>query len=404
MIIDILTVAGPSNLPFPGGLDYVQLNLDILKKTNPKLNFRMHVAVLTGDYDSSILRNYKFEIFVYSMDDLSCEYPLEPSNQHGTLLNLLIKDVALASGLSPFFIIIDPDCFLVKHNFVVDSIAEMQDFGLSFFGITYPSTVNYLHYNQDFPTAYFMIVNSLNVNVFELDFRPDESRYHKSKNTHWGCETKIDFFVFPFLRLSKFYKLLNNKNLYVRVLIKTLAYSFGFRQKSLMRDTGWKVRKYAKSKKLKDRTIFGTSAINLKSVFSVEKYLKYGIDLDYYIIHNPDVKEYINPRDHFIRHGKKEGRNPVDPETILEWRLMNFLVKLMTLLNRRVLKWNYSFEIASFFISRDYLPELNYFNNSSGLYFKNSNLVAIHLGQNFKSLNYDLEITKSELQKLISIN
>jgi hypothetical protein len=83
---------------------------------------------------------------------------------------------------------------------------------------------------------------------------------------------------------------------------------------------------------------------------------------------------------------------------------MNLLVKLMTLLNRRVLNWSYSFEITSFFISRDYLPELNYFNNSSGLYFKNTNLIAIHLGQNFKSLNSDLEITKSELQKLISIN
>jgi hypothetical protein len=409
MKIDVLTVSGSKTHPFPGGIDFVKLNHDIMKVLNPGVVIKWHVAVLEGQVSKVDLNiSSDIKIYSYKLSDLDCKYILEPSNQHGELLNHLIKDVNIQnSGLSEKFIIVDPDCFIIKPNFIEDSVLYMENSKISIFGFAYPSTSEYLNLYWDFPTAFFMIVDKKRIKLASLDFRPDESRFFETSDTPWGCDTESNYQVFPFIRRQNFYKSIDNiKNLRLKILIKAFVETFGFWERYLLRDTGWKVRQHLLINGIKSKEIASTTVNNLKSSLSIQKYITYGIDSDYYLNLYQDVyKSGLNPLYHYTKYGKKENRNAIDPAIKLEFYFSKFFSNVKRLFKNDIHSPNWRSEISNYLHLNNYkIPDLNFFSDVCGLYFFNSHLVGIHLGHMFKKLNPDLTIIESELRKFIKIN
>lgn len=96
------------------------------------------------------------------------------SDQHAQALNVLLRHVS-----TRFVLVLDPDFYILRRNWIDDVIAHMRANGLAFFGAPWHPrfTENYRY----FPAVHCMFIDRSRIPMDALDFRPvddDESESH----------------------------------------------------------------------------------------------------------------------------------------------------------------------------------------------------------------------------------
>lgn len=310
--ITIYSVPGPSSSPallqeqIEGGWAYALENLEFLSALNPDF----HLEVVFGHVKEfgaiPIIPNFpKIKIHVYetSLTELSIKVDLKPAEQHGAILNFILSAHVLQTN---FYLILDPDCYVVKKNALHQLIHHMNQFDLDMVGVSYPTTLPKVYY-WDFPTAYFQLIRRLNCEPSALDFLPERT----SLVADTGLETSTSApFAKTFGLIAKFIKrfgiplkeFLNKTQNNRFSLIQFTFYfyiNFIYRKTPLFRDTGWKNR--IRHLELNSEII--PHRINFIEVGA-------GLNQLEYLSHNDDVRASgIDPTWHALMHGIYEKRN-----------------------------------------------------------------------------------------------
>lgn len=310
--ITIFTVPGPNHSPsiiktgINGGWRYALKNIEFISKLNPALNITVvfgHVEEFGEIPPLPQLININYHVVKTEISKLNLKYPKNPSSQHGSILNYVFKTFDLRTR---FFAVIDPDCYLLQIDGLINSINYMESRGLACIGASYPSNWDKAYY-WDFPTAYFQLMDSNLLSPSKLDFYPDESTYVALQQDPSKTVLPLSW-VSRFIlklpnKLARFvYKVLwkiSHANNSFSLFIKHWHLNYPFKNANLFRDTGWSNRELFS--KLKSEVMpHAISAVHMKYKFNVESYLK----------SNPDVAEAkIDARWHFLTNGIHENRS-----------------------------------------------------------------------------------------------
>lgn len=87
------------------------------------------------------------------------------SQHHASGLNMAIREAD-----TKFVLILDPDCYIVRSNWINDVLCHMQKSDLAFFGIPY-NPKRYLKYRY-FPSLHSLFIDLEKVSGDEIDFTP----------------------------------------------------------------------------------------------------------------------------------------------------------------------------------------------------------------------------------------
>jgi hypothetical protein len=287
----------------PGGWLYGLENLKALSAINGKPIAKIIIGHLE-DWGPlpEIPRGLDFEVQVENITALRLKdvNAVPPSMQHGMLLNYLVSDSKLDT---PFFGVIDPDCYLISEGSLADLLADMQRNKISVFGVPYPpNRFNYL----DYPTPIFSVFDSRLIDASQLDFRPPGQVEHlvekpPSPSTN-GRSLAIRKAFFDFIRIPLLLMTLLSRRMtpfffayeQIRFSISSIPLSV------TEHDTGWKVREFLLDRKLNFEI--------LNPVFPNSK-ISIGLNEEEYLNANPDVQASgFNPSWHFLVFGLFQNR------------------------------------------------------------------------------------------------
>jgi hypothetical protein len=309
--VTIYSVPGPSSSPgllreeISGGWAYALENLEFLLALNPECRLEVVFGHVKEFGEIPTIPNFpRINLYVYetSLIELSDLAIVEPAQQHGAILNYILKTHNLQT---PFYAILDPDCYVVKKNALHQLIDHMLQFNLDMIGVSYPTTLPKVYY-WDFPTAYFQLMNRIKCEPTSLDFLPERTALAAGTGIAIAKSA-------PFARTIGFAaKLFKRYNLPARKIMdrahnssfsffQFLFYfytNFIYRNTPLFRDTGWKNRRVH-------------SELNLEIVpHRVRQVvIRAGLNEKEYLLENDDIRESgINPTWHALMHGIYEKR------------------------------------------------------------------------------------------------
>lgn len=300
--VEVYSIPGPSlgfigGREIPGGLNYLISSLEILTKSNPQINFRVHVGNwidhgVVNIKDFPIHDNLTVDVSTFTtrqIPDFGAHYP---SLQHGQLLNELL---ATKKTSQRWAMILDPDFFLIRMGAVQELIDRMVKEDLSVCGVSYPEWYP-KEYSWDLPQVYFSFYDTEKVSLESIDFRPHGlDRIYLE--LHLRRSRKI--LVRVMRKFTKFASLhIKTKDRYS--LLGTFDYLLSMRHLVEPADTGWRLREVLRAE---DRVLV---LPNLVNDISPRRTL---LDENEYIKNNADLRNLgINLSWHFIKHGILEGR------------------------------------------------------------------------------------------------
>ena len=239
MIPGPVNVKGVLSEVIPGGWKYAESNLILLAKLNPS----MHFKVILGHHQSfgpipKLLRAENIEILIETMKEKETpsEFRVSHSMQHGILLNYILKK---RPGHTDYYLILDPDCYILKKNGIQIAIDRMLKFDLATYGVSYPSNLPKVYYT-DFPTAYLQFIDSRKISPDQLDFRPSKTLSLKNKAPLELflrlLSEFISFSKFPIKKLiNRIKRSQNSIHFWFYLAFSNIAY----RKFGLFKDTGW---------------------------------------------------------------------------------------------------------------------------------------------------------------------
>jgi hypothetical protein len=383
--ITIYSVPGPNFSPgllreqIEGGWAYALENLEFLTELNPDC----HLNVVFGHVKEfglmpSISHHPRVKLHVYetSLTELSSSISLEPAEQHGAILNFILSTHVLQTQ---FYLILDPDCYVIKKNALHELINHMDKFELDMIGVSYPTTFPKVYY-WDFPTAYFQLVNRMNCEPYTLNFSPERTALVAVAGTGLATSVSAPFartfgliaklVKFSKIPLKKFLnRLQNSKHFFVQFIFYFYT-NFVYRNTSLFRDTGWKNRSRH-------------SALNSEVIphrISPTK-VSAGLNVSEYISNNVDVRESgIDPTWHALMHGIYEKRE--FGRQNMFWLLFHKLLKGDSLHSE-------TFPATSLIMGKSFLDAMKMSNGEGNFrysfeYFWRHELFCIHLGHGGK--------------------
>ena len=172
--------------------DFLEKNYDLVNEINSEVNW---VVIHNKPEDDRRLKkkNVRTVDFYPTLDEAVVRNELESqvayvpgkvgktSYHHGMTLNESIKYVD-----TRFALILDPDFFFAPNLNTALHYAVEED--LSFFGASYPLWCDKRFY--DFPTAFFMLIDTEKVDLKDLDFRPKYDDVKLDKDTSWRVYEK----------------------------------------------------------------------------------------------------------------------------------------------------------------------------------------------------------------------
>ncbi len=307
--ITIYSVPGPNSwgiIPltsFTGGWKYSFASIQSLSQFNQEIEFE----VILGHLNSfgpvprfPEIPRVIFTVLELDLKNLDMIHPTHQSSQHGALLNHIIWN---RPPTTDYYIVIDPDFFVLGDNAIENLILEMSSQSIDIWGVSYPCEWP-LPYYWDFPVAYFQIFRASSVPSSILDFRPDESQYvpDKSQRSGYGLPRPkyLKMFNYVFYNLNRAILkigLLGLSN--VLMIFRDLAINrFLYRKFDLFRDTGWK-----------NRFLLSDLAVMVFPQFV--RLVNYPIPFwkSDYLERNSDVaKSSLNPLWHYLNFGIYEKR------------------------------------------------------------------------------------------------
>ena len=289
----------------PGGWDYALSNILSLHKSNPKgIDALIIGHLMDWGEVPEIPTGLKFRIETVLLEksDLGPDFRKSPSHEHGSILNALMS---MRPPETFFYGVIDPDCYLL----IQDSLLEIQHHmllnDLGAFGVPYsPKRINY----RDFPAVFFSLFRVDKISPLELDFTPpDEMVTDYSQSPH---AKKV--FIRKLL-LTGPLDLVQRFLLWLAILppahltwpfelFGQMRFSLSNRKVGQVQfDTGNRIRRAFKEKGVAFET-----ALSLEQNFR----LRMGLNETEYLLANPDVAEaQLNPTWHFLMFGLHQRRS-----------------------------------------------------------------------------------------------
>ena len=164
MRLTIVTVAGP------GDEELIRKNFQHIAQKNAGVSYDLHVL------DNGCFHGHPAISFEMPNVTVHRGQPLDPhkpnacrgSYQHSAALNQFLRDHTVHT---PYLLILDPDFFIVRSNWIADVISHMSSRGLAFFGATWhPKWYSKYRY---FPCVHCMFIDARKIDCRELDFTPD---------------------------------------------------------------------------------------------------------------------------------------------------------------------------------------------------------------------------------------
>jgi hypothetical protein len=326
--ITIYSVPGPNRSPgilqqtIGGGWAYTLENLEFLSKLNPDCKFQVvlgHVEEFGPIPELPSISGMSIQVFETTLKTLSDTRDLASAEQHGAILNYILESHQLQTD---FYLIIDPDCYLLMPNAFHQLIDHMNLHQIQIIGVSYPSTLPKVYY-WDFPTAYFQFMKAEKCHPRDLDFLPE----HTSLAAGTGISTfesspmakilKIVTLTIRYLRipLKRILLKMQNSNYIFLQIVFYFAINFPYRNAPLFKDTGWKNRE--KFKTLKSQVIpHRIKRSNFQSSLDKEQYAFVHLDVG---------SSAINPSWHALMHGLYEERD-FGGQKIM-WRLLHKLLE-----------------------------------------------------------------------------
>lgn len=162
--LTIVTVAGP------GDEELIRKNFQHIAQQNAGVSYDLHVL------DNGCFHGHPAISFEMPNVTVHRGQPLDPhkpnacrgSYQHAAALNQFLRDHAVRT---PYLLILDPDFFIVRSNWIADVISHMSSRGLAFFGAPWhPKWYSKYRY---FPCVHCMFIDARQIDCPELDFTPD---------------------------------------------------------------------------------------------------------------------------------------------------------------------------------------------------------------------------------------
>jgi hypothetical protein len=178
---------------------YLELNWDLIKDLNPGVNFRFLVVDNTSLEEPHYHLNRtsgKFEVFD-RVPDCDPESPFHKGRHHALALNKLIK-----MAETKYALILDPDFYIVRKNWISDIISHMEANDVDILGAPY--SPQYEQKYRYFPTIMCCFFNLNNVDKNSIDTQPgtnnpindEKSKRRIARNGEIQYESKSDFYKF----------------------------------------------------------------------------------------------------------------------------------------------------------------------------------------------------------------
>jgi hypothetical protein len=381
--LTIYSVPGPSSSPgllqekIDGGWAYALENLEFLLALNPDCQLEAvfgHVKEFGPIPSIPSYSRIKLHVYETSLKELSDLAFVETAQQHGAILNYILKTHHLET---PFYAILDPDCYIVKKNALHHLIDHMLQVNLDMIGVSYPTTLPKVYY-WDFPTAYFQLMDRKNCEPASLDFLPAHTALAAGTGV---SNAKSAPFAKTFRHTAKLVKIFRipvkkvmqgSKDSRFGIFQSVFYFytNYIYRNTPLFRDTGWKNRKLY-------------NQLNLEIIPHRVKPLVLNIRLNEaeYLLENQDIRESgINPTWHALMHGIYEKRE--FGRQSWRWTFLNKLLGNGMLSSK-------NFPATSIVMASSILHSINFDNGVGNFkhsyeYFWKSEPFCIHLGHGGK--------------------
>ena len=157
----------------------LNINLALIRRLNPKFHFSCVVAINTpaqaGGEQGQLDPECRVVTGFHQTTDLLAQLYNKENRPNGHPL----RNVYHASGLiqavraskTRYILVLDPDFYVVRHNWISECLDYMTERNLTFFGaplhpITDPLKVRY------FPTVYCLFIDTEKVKIADLSFDP----------------------------------------------------------------------------------------------------------------------------------------------------------------------------------------------------------------------------------------
>ncbi len=222
---------------------YLELNWKLTRNLNPNTKFTWIIVENTPFDSNDFLESYLPEFHVFKGYKLDPTKARMHSYHHGIALN---KAIRLAK--TRYVLVLDPDFYILRKNWIVEIIEYMKTKNLAFFGA--PWNPKWFTKYRYFPCVHCMFIDLENVKLDTLDFRPGQNdyalKYHSSV-------------------LSKIIKRIRNRiisNLYQRrIIIKA-------------QDAGYDVyHRYFRLKKFRNEVVFPVFKISIEPILNLNNFL-----------------------------------------------------------------------------------------------------------------------------------
>jgi len=147
----------------------LDLNLTLTRELNPAANFHWLVVDNAGDFQARTLSDAQ-EVRLIQGEPCLNQGKLRGSYHHAQALNKALPHVS-----TRYLMVIDPDFFIFRRDWINDVLAHMSENGLSFWGAPYYPDLTWKR--RYFPTVSCMIIDLQQVPVSALDFTPELDEY-----------------------------------------------------------------------------------------------------------------------------------------------------------------------------------------------------------------------------------
>jgi len=144
---------------------YIELNISLIIKLNPRVTIKWLIVENSPyDYSFNYKKNFKNEDI--NILDGYRDYKLNCGSTHHAIgIHEALKFVE-----SNYFILIDPDFFIVQSNWIENLLENMQKKDVKFFGAPYyPNHKTKYRY---YPTAIFSVINTSKITKWDLNYFP----------------------------------------------------------------------------------------------------------------------------------------------------------------------------------------------------------------------------------------
>lgn len=169
----------------------VRENIQLIKKLNTTSEYQIYVMDngVATDIQKGIQGEVGADILPGVPQDNDILAMCRGSYQHGTALNQFIRVHSLTT---PYLLILDPDFYILRKEWIAEITAHMAQNELSFFGSVWHP--RWFKKYRHFPSVHCMMIDSKRVPPATLNFMPDSMRFAdrktRKKESHVSKEVR----------------------------------------------------------------------------------------------------------------------------------------------------------------------------------------------------------------------